>query len=308
MVAHEGGLRLIAPPTAEASTLTHPAFLRADPLQIIFVERDGDLVLLENGNELGRLAVDALPDARILVDDQSQLLFLSGPTTRYGHAVLGDGVEASAITLVETDPVLQVLTQIEIPAPGVVEGIAPLWADLDGDGVREILITVSEPDLGARLVLYSEDGTLLAEGPPAGQGYRWRHQLVALPLDGGPELAVYDVLRPHLDALFEVFRWQGHFLTTMDYIPGYSSHPIGSRNLDQTLAGDLDGDGLPEVVVPGSNRTTLNGLFYRDGAMGQAWRVELGGELTSNLTGVSFPDGSLWLGAGVGEELVVFGE
>jgi hypothetical protein len=308
VIAHKRSIQLIPPPTDEASPLTHPVILGFDPLRMAYVEKAGDLVLMEEGIEGDRLAVDVLPDARILVDESGRLLFLSGPTGRYDHGVLGDGLEASAITLIETDPAMQMVIRIEIPAPAVVEGVAPLWADLDGDGQREILVTVSDPELGARLVLYSEDGRQLAEGPPAGQGYRWRHQLAAMPLDGGPELAVYDVLRPHLDALFEVFRWRDEFLTTMEYIPGYSSHVIGSRNLDQTLAGDLDGDGFPEVVVPGADRRALSGLFYREGALGQAWRVELGGELTSNLTGLSLPDGSLWLGVGVGEELVVFGE
>ena len=306
VVAAGSGVDLYGPATAAASTLTHPAFLSADPLRLAFVESGGDLVLLEEGIEIARLAAEALPDARVLVDDQGRLLFLSGPTTSYGHAVLGDGIEASSITLVETQPALQVLKRIVIPAPGVVEGIAPLWADLDGDGQREILVTVSDPDQGAQLVLYSEDGVRLAAGPPAGQGYRWRHQLLALPLDGGAEYAVYDVLRPHLDALFEVFRWRGEFLTAMEYIPNYPSHTIGSRNLDQTLAGDLDGDGYPEVVVPGSNGTTLNGLFYLEGALGQAWSVALGGKLTSNLAGLSLPDGSLALGAGVGEAILIW--
>jgi hypothetical protein len=308
VLADEGAVSLIGPPTAAASILTHPVLLRPDPLQLVFVERDGDLVLLENGNELDRLKADVLPDARILVDDQRRLLFLSGPTERYDHGVLGDGIEPSSITLVETEPAFKVVNRIEIPAPEVVEGITPIWADLDGDGEREILVTVSDPDQGARLVLYSEAGELLAQGPPAGQGYRWRHQLAAVPLDGRPELVIFDVLRPHLDALFEVYRWQGEFLTVMESIPGYNSHGIGSRNLDQILAGDLDGDGYPEVVVPGSNGTTLNGLYYRDGAMGQAWRVELEGILSTNLVGIALQDGGLEMGAGVGAELVVFGK
>jgi len=297
---------LIGPPTSQVSPLTHPVPVSADPLRLVSIERGGDLVLWENGAEVDRLAAAALPDGRLLVDENGRVLFLSDPTERYNHAALGDESEAGSITLLETDPDFGLINRIEIPPPGVVEGLAPIWVDLDGDGTREILVTVSDADQGARLELFSEKGDILAQGPAAGQGFRWRHQLAAVPLDGGPEMAVYDILRPHLDGLFEAYRWRGEFLTVMDYIPGYSSHILGSRNLDQTLSGDLDGDGLLEVVVPNQDGTSLSGLFFRGGAMGAAWTLELGGKLTSNLAGVTLLDGSLAWGAGVGDELVVY--
>ncbi len=297
---------LIGPPTSQASALTHPVPVSYDPLRLVFIERGGDLVLWENGVEVDRLAANALPDGRLLVDENGRVLFLSDPTERYNHGVLGDEYEAGSITLLGTDPDFGPINRIEIPSPGVMEGLAPIWVDLDGDGTREILVTVSDADQGARLVLYSEMGEILAQGPAAGQGFRWRHQLAAVPLDGGPELAVFDILRPHLDGLFEAYHWRGDFLTVMDYIPGYSSHNLGSRNLDQTLSGDLDGDGLLEVVVPNQDGTSLSGLFYRGGVMGAAWTLELRGKLTSNLAGAALPDGSLAWGAGVGSELVVY--
>lgn len=306
VLVYDRQARLVGPPSAEASVLSHPVLLDPASDRLVFIDNSGDLVLMENGAELDRLEARALPDARLLVDERFRVLFLSDPADRYDHGVLGDSLEATSIMLVETDPALKVITRIEIPAPAVVEGIAPLWIDLDGDGGREILVTLSDYDQGARLALFDENGEKLAEGPPAGQAYRWRHQLAALPLNAGPEMAVFDVLRPHLDALLEVYTWRGEYLTVMESIPGYPSHSIGSRNLDQALAGDFDGDGVVELVVPGRDRDTLAGIYYESGALGQAWSIPLGGELRSNLAGVTLPDGSLLLGAGVGEELVVW--
>jgi len=297
---------LIGPPTSQASPLTHPVPVSYDPLRLVFIESGGDLVMWENGAEIDRLAADALPDGRLLVDENDRLILLSDPTERYSHGALGDEYEAGSIILLGTDPGLTLINRIEISSPEVVEGLAPIWVDMDGDGTREILVTVSNADQGARLVLYSEKGDILAQGPAAGQGFRWRHQLAAVPQGGGPEMAVYDILRPHLDGLFEAYRWRGEFLTVMAYIPGYSSHNLGSRNLDQTLSGDLDGDGLWEVVVPSQDGTSLSGLFYREGAMGAAWTLDLEGKLTSNLAGATLTDGSLAWGAGVGNELVVY--
>ena len=220
--------------------------------------------------------------------------------------MLGDGLEAGGIIVVESNPVLELVVKIEIPPPAVIEGITPIWVDVDGDGEREILVTISSPAEGSRLVLYSEAGLVLAEGPSAGQAYRWRHQLAAVPLGVGGKILIVDVLRPHLDATLEFFSWEGDRLVLQAELPGYSSHRIGSRNLDMALVGDLDGDGVLEVVVPDKTQETLHGLEYNNGQAIEVWAVPLGGRLTSNLAGVSLEDGRLAIGAGVGDLLMIW--
>ena len=144
-----------------------------------YIADNGDLQILALGDAVARLPVNALPDARILSDGTGRVLLLAGPTTDYDHNVLGDNVEASQIVLVDAQTPA-VITTIDVQG-GVVEGIAPLWADLNGDGEREIIVTVSNAQGGARIVAYSEAGEVVAEGPPIGTGYRWRHQLAVAP-------------------------------------------------------------------------------------------------------------------------------
>ncbi len=295
-----------SPTIPESSPLSHPVSLQSETGRLIFITSSGDLVLWEQGEEITRLAVNALPDARLILDDRGRVVFLSDPTDRYDHGVLGDRLEAASITLVETDPLLTVITKIEIPAPTVIEGIAPIWVDLNGDGSREILVTLSDFREGARLVLFGETGEILAQGPPAGQGYRWRHQLSAAPLGLDGEILIVDVLRPHLDATLEFFRWEGDQLVLLASLPGFSTHGIGSRNLDMTLVGDLDGDEVPEVVVPGDQNQSLNGIGYRLEKAVLLWTIPLEGILTSNLAAVGLEDGSLILGAGVGNRLLIW--
>jgi hypothetical protein len=111
------------------------------------------------------------------------VLLLTKPSTRYPHGIAGDQLEATEITLLETVPSLRVVTSIVIPSQRVVEGISPIWADLNGDGQREIIVTQSDAQQGAQVVVYSESGERLAAGPAVGRGNRWRHQLaVARPL------------------------------------------------------------------------------------------------------------------------------
>ena len=120
-------------PADSASAITHAVPL-GESGRLAFAESGGDLVLWENGSEIGRLAVDALPDARLLADGQERVLLLTKPSSRYPHGIAGGTLEAPEITLMETSPSLQVVTQIFIPGQRVVEGISPIWADLNGDG------------------------------------------------------------------------------------------------------------------------------------------------------------------------------
>jgi hypothetical protein len=293
-------------PLGDSSLLTHPIHLNPHRKELVYITENGDLVLFDDGAEIERLPVNALPDARLISDGRGRLLFLSDPTDRYDHGVLGDRLEAGSITLVKTKPHLEIVTRIEISSPAVIEGVAPIWMDLDGDGTREILVTVSDFRDGARLVLYNESGQILAQSPGIGQGYRWRHQLAAAPLGPAGEILIVDVLRPHLDATLEFFQWKDDSLILLADLPGFSTHQIGSRNLDMGLIGDLDSDGRLEVVAPDKDYKTLNGIGLDNGFAQVLWSVPLHGTMTSNLSGVTLEDGSLVVGVGVGNTLLVW--
>lgn len=297
LMVSDGQARILLAPTATASELTHPIMLDPSSERMAYIENNGDLVVWEGG-EIGRLAVDALPDSRLLVDERGRLLLLTGPTGRYDHGVLGDGLEASAVTIVETWPDLHVSGTISIPPPAVIEGIAPFWTDTNGDGSREIIVTLSDGTQGARLVVFNEAGEQVAAGAAIGRGYRWRNQLAVAPFGPLGELELADVLTPHLGGVVEFFTFGDQSLDLTAQVPGYTSHVIGSRNLDMALAGDFDGDDQVEVLIPDQARLELGAISRTSSGVQIDWQLPIGGTVTTNLAAIAFPDGSIGLGVG----------
>ena len=288
---------LVTPPTSAASTLTHPVPL-VGPFRLAFIDRAGDLVLWREA-ESARIPVQALPDGRVLSDERGRLLVLSGPTDRYEHGVLADKIEASEMTLVETEPVPGVAATFAAPEGTVFEAVAPVWADVTGDGRREIAVTASSPDDGSRIVIFTEAGELVAEGPPIGRGYRWRHLLAAGPVGPNGEIEVVAVRTPHIGGSVEFYRVEEHSLHVVAEASGYSSHVLGSRNLDMGLLGDMNGDGHLEVVVPNQTRTELAGIQRTPAGAEPVWRVPAGGTVVTNIAAVTSPDGRLGMGVGL---------
>ncbi len=298
LIIDRGVPSLVTAPSPQASTLTHPVVLSVDPLRMAFIENNGDLVLWENG-EIGRLALNALPDARILQDENDRLLLLTDATTRYTHAVLGDDLEAGSISLVATNPALELVWTLPLPDNRVVEGIAPIWTDLDGNGEREIIVTASDEENGAQILLFDEQGEQIAAGPAIGRGFRWRHQLLAAPFGPAGKNYLVDVLTPHIGGVVEFYQWVEDRLDILAELPGYSSHKIGSRNFDMALAGDLDGDAAVELLVPNNEMDALGALRLANRNITLDWEIQLESLLTTNLSAVTLQDGSIAIAMGV---------
>lgn len=286
------GIALLLDPGSGASPFTAPILLP-----------DGRLAFIRNNGQLSidgqsPLSVNALPDARLLMDELGRILFLSEPTRDYPHAVLGDDLEATGITLVNTQTSPPQITKLAVTGGDVIEGIAPLWADLDGDGAREIIVTQSNSLDGARLVAYREDGSLLAASPAIGQGFRWRHQLAVGKFLPGDEVQIAVVRTPHIGGVIELFVLENGQLVRRAELAGYSTHQIYSRNLDSTLAFDLNADGILELLAPEQSQQALALIAFRDGVLRPIWRAELGDRLSTNLAGVSLAGGGLAFGIG----------
>ncbi|WP_406660095.1 hypothetical protein V7O66_09600 [Methanolobus sp. ZRKC3] len=288
---------IVAPGISNESLLTHPIVL-ASSGRNIFVDELGELVFRVNEKEIARFELVAIPDARLLLDENERLLLLTGATEKYRHGVLGDRIEASGMTLVNTAVEPSVAKKISIPKGDVIEGIAPIWVDLDNDGTREIIVTLSNEDEGARLVVFGEDGKIIASGPSVGTGSRWRHQIAVAPFGPEGETEIASVLTPHIGGITEFYRLEGNELKVVASVPGYTSHVIGSRNLDMGIAGDLNDDGYAELLLPSQDLKKLGIIKHTETGAKVIGNLELDGRLSTNLAAAKMPDGSIVLAAG----------
>jgi hypothetical protein len=242
---------------------------------------------------------DPLPDARVTEIPGAALVSPVGPTDRYAHGVLGDDAEASGIEVRDqAGPV----ARIAVGTGEVIEGTSVMVVELSADDPGpELLVTVSDAQDGARLRVYDLDGSVVAESEPIGQGYRWLHQVGAGSLAPDGELEIVAVRTPHIGGTVEAYRLVDDRLELVARTEGYSSHQLGSANLDMALLADADGDGRLDVLVPTQAMTELAVLARTDAGFEEIDRLALDGRLTTNVAATPTAAGGLALAVGTAD-------
>jgi hypothetical protein len=174
-----------------------------------------------------------------------------GPTTRYPHAVLGDDVEYTTLIVRLSDGTQSAATW---PDGMVFEDIAPRVADLDGDGVSEVITIESSDTQGARLGIWAvQDGRLVqrAATPHIGTRFRWLAPVAWEDLDGDGVVELAYIDRPHLAKTLRVWRYQSDptgnaRLTEVATLRGLTNHRIG---WDYIAGGTRDCGEGPEMIL-----------------------------------------------------------
>ncbi len=286
------------------SPLSHPS--PVNDFEVLYINRAGDLVLGREDGALASLPIDAQPDARPVMNRLGQVaLYANATDQRYTHGIMGDALEAATLLVLDVrDSQIRVLARVDLPGEDVYEGIAPFWADIDGDGVEDLVTTVANGALGARLRAYIWDGGAIiqaVDGPPVGQGKRWRHQLSAAPFGPAGQIEIAATLRPHIAGALEFYSLGGDALERTATFPGVTTHALGSRNLDQTAAGDFNGDGRPEVLAMDLERRAVVAVQRDESGAREVWRLEAGAEITSNFAPVELLQDRLALAVGTAD-------
>jgi hypothetical protein len=195
------------------------------------------------------------------------------PTERYGHGVLGDAIEAGGLALRLDGGYREVL---DLTTEAVFEDRIPRIVDIDGDGVDEILAVKSYTKAGAALaVIETSDRGLrmAAESEPLGQPFRWLNPAGVGDFDGDGRNEIAAVVTPHLGAVLKLYEWKDERIIPEHQANGFSNHAIGSSELGLSDAADMNGDGIPDLIVPDAARRNLRIVTFAFGTFRQLAEV-----------------------------------
>jgi len=226
--------------------------------------------------------------------DAETLVVLTGNSSRYGHGILGDNIEATGFRVYRNK---KLSAEYELPRDRVFETLRPLVADIvpENPGV-EIILTSSSQSEGSRIDVYSQNGKFIGNSRPIGRGFRWLHILAAAPLSGGPEFSLVVVRTPHIGGILEIYTWIGRQLVKAASYPDVSTHQIGSDNLNMALVMDMDSAPGAEFLIPTSDFRSLAVLKYENGELQEVRRFDLPDRISTNFFFDSLGSPSVWVG------------
>ena len=197
------------------------------------------------------------------------------PTRRYGHAILGDGIEAGELKVKLADG--RVIAH-SLPQSDVFEDRYPRLADLDGDGRVEIITIRSSLSQGGSVAVFGvEAGAIVLKAATAyiGLSNRWLNIAGIADFLGSGKKQIAYVETPHIGGTLFVYALRQGRLVPVARKYGFSNHAIGSREMRLSAVADVDGDGRADLALPSANRKALRIVSVADKAVRELAAVSL---------------------------------
>lgn len=245
------------------------------------VDCDGALCLVPGRPPAERAPRNGIPDGMIAEAGGAGIIaaWYEDPTTRYQHGILGDAIEAA--TLVGRDAEGNEY-RFEAALNRVFEDLTPRIADIDGDGLNDIVAIRSDTTLGAAFAVFGlADGALieLAAIFEIGLANRWLNVAGIADFNGDGRLDIAIVKTPHIGGTLEIWTWRNGDLVRLASAGGFSNHAIGSTEQDLSAIVDFTGDGVVDLALPDASRTALRFVTLNEGAITDVGAVPVGGEI-----------------------------
>ncbi|MEM7575047.1 MAG: VCBS repeat-containing protein [Bacteroidota bacterium] len=206
---------------------------------------------------------EQLPEALTTISrDSSWLATYILPTDRYGHAILGDGIEAGGVVLYHAGQYYEFV----LPQVSVFEDLAPRFIDVNQDEVPELLCIKSGLDSGAGLVIYQLENNELLEyayTDPIGWANSWLNPVAVSDLDRNGSLDLLWIQTPHVGGVLKSTQIRPGLLEVIDDFRGVSNHALDERNLClSALIEQMDSEW---VLVPNQSRDSIFYFSYQNG-------------------------------------------
>lgn len=206
--------------------------------------------------------------------------WLTRPTTRYAHGILGDVIEAGGLMVKTASGKLY---EHVLPKEFVFEDRRARLFDLDGDGRDEIIVVLSSMAKGAALAVYgivNDQIELKAKTPHIGRSHRWLNPAEFADLDADGNIEITAVWTPHLGRELQAWRMVDGKLRQVARKRGYSNHAIGSPVQDMTEIVALS-DGRLALAIPTSKYDEIAFVVLQHGRFTEVARKPAGGRIVS---------------------------
>ncbi len=152
------------------------------------------------------------------------------PTTRYGHGILGDKIEAGGLLVTRKGKDYYV----KLDSTYVFEDLQPRLADVDNDGELEFITIQSSLTQGGSVAVYKildEKLQLFVASNFIGTSSRWLNIAAIDDLDNDGKVEIAWVQTPHIGGILRIAHIENGKLIVLDEKSGVSNHRIGSKNL-----------------------------------------------------------------------------
>lgn len=213
-----------------------------------------------------KLPDGALPDSKMAVGQLDiARAWLTEPTDRYEHGILGDKIEAGSLVIETRDGKQQT---VKLKADAVFEDLQPRIVDLDGDGHEEVVVVKSYLKRGSALAVIGERKgkyDIVAETPPLGAPHRWLNPVGFANFTGSGKTEIALVRQPHVVGALEIWSYSEGRLQKIADTADTSNHIIGTRALDMAAVTDFDGDGIADIAIPSLDRSRLRIISFAKG-------------------------------------------
>jgi len=232
-------------------------------------------------------AQDRLPDGDVATlhhNGTTYAAWYGTPTDRYGHAILGDGIEGGSLHI----KVGGKAYAVSLPQDQVFEDRTPRLIDLNGDGKPEIVTIRAFLSAGASVAVYGlQDDRLveLASSRPIGRTNRWLNVAGIADYLGTGQKQIAFVETPHIGGTLQIARWQGNKLKLTHALRGFSNHKIGAREQNLSATVYADDQALPYIILPSNNRKVLHVVGYKDGKIGSLGQKALTAPVARQIPG-----------------------
>jgi len=258
-------------------------------LPLVFISMSTHASSLELSRASAPRAISAVPLLKGQIPQSSvargegviTIAYLSAPTRRYDHGVLGDKVEAANLTLVLDDGRERTY---ELPAYRVFEDLEPRLYNLDCQDAEEVVVVESDLKLGASLAVYGLRGgeiVKLAATPFLGHSHRWLNPVGAGDFNGDAVTDLALVATPHIGGILELYSYTPPDLSRYASMRGISTHSIGSTALGMGRV--VTGEGKDLILVPSQHHDELLLLEWADGKIVEKARLSLPAAISGDL-------------------------